>query len=223
VVRNSSKRLRSLAAGVDERHREAMERLRSRRRFLTGVGAGSAALTIGAVAGPALRLLPAGAQEGDEATDADLATFLASIELVAVDVYETAVDSGFLSGEVLAAVGRFRDHHDDYATALDEVADATPEVNRGYLDSLATPIEEAIDETSMLNLLLALEQTLVATYVSIQGEAGTELAAVGATIAPVEGQQIVVIGHALDLEPGDYLPALDTVSGALDPAAFPPE
>jgi hypothetical protein len=223
VVRNSSKRLRSLAAGVDERHREAMDRLRSRRRFLAGVGAGSAALTIGTVAGPALRLLPAGAQEDEEVTDADLATFLASIELVAVDVYDTAVDSGFLSGEVLAAVERFGDHHDEYAAALDQVAGSTPAVNAGYLEDLATPIEEAIDETSMLNLLLALEQTLVATYLSLQGEAGTELAAVSATIAPVEGQQIVVIGHALDLEPGDYLPALDTVSGALVPAAYPPE
>lgn len=233
-MRNSPNRLRSLAARVDDRHREAMrlvrERvqlaraadLRSRRRFLTGVGVGTASLALAPPTISALRFLPAGAQE-DGLTDEDLATFLASVELVAVEVYRGAVEAGVLSGALLADAGRFEEHHQEYADSYSDAAGSTPEANSGLMADYETLLSEAVDETSMLNVLLTLEDTLAATHVAIQAEAGAELAAVIATIAPVEGQHAVVLGHALELEPPEYLPALQTVSGSIDPAAYPPE
>jgi hypothetical protein len=233
----SSKRLRALAAGVDAQHERLADLrrtrataaresgLRSRRRFLGELGVGGAAVAAGSSLLPALRLLPAGAQEGEEATDEDLATFMASAELVAVEVYAQAADSGQLEGEALAFAERFGDHHQDYADALGEAAGASPDVNQNLLDTVyATPIEDAVDQLSWLNLLLTVENDLAATYVSLLGEVDAELAGLMATILPVEGQQAVVIGHATgELEPNEYLPALQTQTGALDPAAFPTE
>jgi len=234
-VRISSKRLRSLAAGVDDQHREAMvdfrDRIgevhvptgRSRRRFLTDLGLGSATIALGPTLVPALRLLPAGAQE-EGLTDDDITTFSASVEKAAVVAYDAVIESGLLSGgEVLSTASLFRDHHEEHGQAFESLSSSDPEANQGVLDVFAPMIEAASDQAAALTVALALEEGAAATYLFALGILGPAAAAATATILPVEGQHAVVLGYALDLEPGEYLPALQTVGGALDPAAFPPE
>lgn len=236
-MRISSKRLRALAADVDAQHqrlaglrrqRVAEARaadLRTRRRFLGEIGVGTAAVAAGTSLLPALRVLPAGAQEDEEISDEELAAFAASAELVAVEIYGLAVEADVLSGSSLSLAGRFSDHHQEYADALGDAAGVTPAVNSNLEEGLyAQPIENAVDELSWLNVLLLVEENLAATYTSLLGEVGPEMAALFATILPVEGQQAAVIGHATgDLEPNEYLPALQTQTGALDPASYPAE
>jgi hypothetical protein len=236
VVKISSNRLRALASDVGAQHgrltgmrqqRAAIAGeadLRTRRRFLGQLGVGGAAVAAGSSLLPALRLLPAGAQEEAEVTDEDLAAFMASAERTAVEVYAQAVSAGQLTGEALAAAGRFSDHHEEYAETMGDVAGATEEANPGLLGYYAQPIEDAVDELSWLNVLLSVEEELAATYTELLGEVGAELAGVMATILPVEGQQAVVIGHATgELEPNEYLPALQTRTGAFNPASYPTE
>lgn len=233
-MRISSNRLRALVAEIGDQHRRSADLrhqradeahragLRSRRRFLAGAGVGSAALAVGGAVGP-FRVL-AGAQEGDEPSDEDRATFLASVELVAVDVYQQAVDSGLLSTPLISVADRFRDHHQEYADSYAEAAGSTPEPNSGVADLWATSLEEAVDELSMLNVLVTVEETLAATALEALAESDAELGGLISTILPIEGQQAAVMGNATgDLEPNEFLSALQTTSGALDPASYPTE
>lgn len=200
--------------------------LRGRRRFLAQVGIGGAVLGAGSTLLPAVGLLPSAAQEGEEVTDDDLAAFMASAELAAVEVYAKAVEAGELTGGALAAAGRFSDHHQQHADALDAEAGTSSEANAGIVDSLwGTPVENAVDELSWLNVLLGVEQDLAATYTTLLREVeGAELAGIMASILAVEGQQAVVLGHATDeLEPNQYLPAFQLRTGAINPAAYPTE
>jgi hypothetical protein len=233
VVKISTKRLRSLAVGVDEQHREAMvdfrDRMgeihrpgsRSRRRFLAEVGVGSATIALGSTLVPAFRLLPAGAQE-EETSDEDLAVFAASVELAAVAAYQAALDTDLLSAPVASVAQLFQTHHEEHAQAFESLGGSTPEANQGVLDVFGPQIEEASDEAGVLTVALAIEEGAAATYEFALGVLGPEAAAATSTILPVEGQHAVVLGAALELQPADYLPGLQTQSGALDPAAFPP-
>lgn len=228
----SPKRLRSLAASVDDQHREAMADFRgqvgeihrpgsrSRRRFLGELGLASTTIALGSSLVPALRLLPAGAQE-EELTDEDIAVFAASVELAAVQVYQEAIDSDLLSASVLSVATLFQSHHEEHAQAFEGLGGGTPEANQGVLDVFDPMLAEASDEAAVLTVALALEEGAAATYEFALGVLDQEAAAATATILPVEGQHAVVIGAALELEPPEFLPALQTQAGALDPAVYP--
>lgn len=187
----------------------------TRRRFLAGVGAGGAA-----VAG--LALLPRLAQAGEELTETDLAAFLASAELAAVDVFDAAVDSGMLSGPNLATAGRIRDQHQAHADALAPFSDGSPSANQTLVDELGPQAEDATDELTLLGLLVSLEDSLVSTHLTAVDEVSdVELAATISQVLPVDSQHAVVLGIAGELSPAEVLPALETKGEALDPALYP--
>ncbi|HET7722923.1 MAG TPA: twin-arginine translocation signal domain-containing protein, partial [Acidimicrobiales bacterium] len=101
----SERELRRLVADSDEAHRAAMdtftddnrglifETRSSRRKFLAGLGLGSAAVVIGSAALPVGRMVPR-AWSQTAPSDGDIATFAASVEYAAVAAYPAAAKSG---------------------------------------------------------------------------------------------------------------------------------
>lgn len=234
-MRIGTRLLRQMADDVDQQHHQAMQDVRdvigevhapsgrSRRRFVRDLGIGSAAVTLGSVLVPASRLMPRAFAQG-ELTDADVAAFAQSVELAAVAAYEAAAGRDLLDAATVEVATMFAGHHQDHADAFAAVAaDAAPgEANQAVLDVFGPMIEQAPDAASLLQIAYDLEEGAASTYVFALGvlEDPTNAAAT-ATILPVEAQHAVVLGQALELDPGDYLPPFETDASALDPADFP--
>lgn len=229
--------LRQLAADVDDQHRDAMaqihERLAeghdgdgpaSRRRFLRNAGLGGLALTVGSTLLPASRLLPAAWAESGQITEAQLAGFLQSVELAAVEIYGDVVSSGQLDGDQVDALEVFRGHHQDHADALGEVAsdDAVTDPNPGLLEALQSALADATDQESVLHFTQHLEENLAATQFYALGIfEDRDAALVSARILPIEGQHAVALGPDLDQTIDQYVPTFQAEDGAYTPAEYP--
>src|SRR5258705_9222537 len=140
-----------MVADSDDQHRAAMatfaednqelifETGPSRRRFLAGLGLGSAALVVGSAMMPMGKLVPA-AWSQTTPSDGDIATFAASVEFAAVAAYTAAAKSGLVKTKaVLYAATAFAGQHQQHGDAF-KAAGTTPNaVAKKRVPDLATP------------------------------------------------------------------------------------
>jgi hypothetical protein len=236
-VEITERELRRLVADVDDQHRAAMatfsednralifETTPSRRRFLAGVGLGSAALVVGSAVMPMGRLVPR-AWSQISPSEADLASFAASVEYAAVAAYQAAAKSGKVKTKaVLDAATAFAGQHQQHGDAF-KAAGTKPNVaaNKGVLDMVTPQLTAAKTENDVVALAYGLENAAAATYIFALGVLSSETAynAV-ASVMPVEAQHAVVLGLVLGkpLDDKSFVPSFETKDGALDPAKFP--
>lgn len=233
----SERELRRMVADVDDQHREAMDTFvednralifesgPSRRRFLAGLGLGSAALVVGSAVVPMGRLVPA-AWSQTAPGDGDIATFAASVEYAAVAAYKAAAESGKVKTKaILEAATKFAGHHQQHGDAF-KAAGTNPDVaaNQAVLDMVTPQLTAAKTENEVVALAYGLENAAAATYIFALGVLTTEKAynAV-ASVMPVEAQHAVALGFVLgkSLDDKAFMPSFETQDGALDPAEFP--
>ncbi len=233
----SERELRRMVADIDDQHRSAMdtftednrglifETAPSRRKFLAGVGAGSAALVIGSAVLPVNRFLPRAWSQAAP-SDGDIATFAASVEYAAVAAYQAAAKSGKIKNKaVLDAATAFAGQHQQHGDAF-KAAGTNPNVaaNKGVLDMVSGQLTATKTENDVVALAYGLENTAAATYIFALGVLTNEAAynAV-ASVMPVEAQHAVALGLVLGkpLDEKGFLPSFETQDGKLDPAKFP--
>jgi Ferritin-like domain len=236
-VEISEHELRRMVADIDEQHRAAMDSFvddnkalifetgPSRRKFLAGLGAGSAALVIGSAVLPVGRFMPR-AWSQSTPSDADIATFAASVEYAAVAAYQAAAKSGKVkTPAVLQAATTFAGQHQQHGDAF-KAAGNNPNVmaNKGVLDLVTPQLTAAKTENDVVALAYGLENTAAATYIFALGVLNTEKAydAV-ASVMPVEAQHAIALGFVLGkpLDDKSFMPSFEPVDGHLDPAKFP--
>lgn len=233
----SERELRRMVADVDGQHREAMDTFvednrglifetgASRRKFLAGLGLGSAALVVGSAVVPMRKLVPA-AWSQSAPSDGDIATFAASVEYAAVAAYTAAAKSGLVKTKAIAdAATLFAGHHQQHGDAF-KAAGSNPNIaaNKAVLDMVTPQLTAAKTENDVVALAYGLENAAAATYIFALGVLTTEKAynAV-ASVMPVEAQHAVALGFVLgkSLDDKAFMPSFETKDGALDPAKFP--
>jgi hypothetical protein len=236
-VEISEKELRRMVADSDEQHRAAMdtftednrglifETRASRRKFLAGLGLGSAAVVIGSAALPVGKMVPR-AWSQTTPSDGDIATFAASVEYAAVAAYQAAAKSGLIKNKaILDAATAFAGQHQQHGDAF-KAAGTNPNVmaNKGVLDSVTPQLTAAKTENDVVALAYGLENAAAATYVFALGVLNNDKAynAV-ASVLPVEAQHAIALGFVLGkpLDDKTFLPSFESATGALDPAKFP--
>lgn len=143
--------------------------------------------------------------------DTDLLRTATSLEILAVDTYQTAIDSGLIgTADILDAFVLFRDQHDDHRGALQQATEdyagtgtAYESTNRFLQDTVVGPALEALtDEESVLDLALRLETLAAESYVWAAGELSTTTlrqAIMG--IGGVEARHQAVLRSFLDEDP----------------------
>lgn len=204
----------------------------TRRRFLTGVAAGGAALAVASPLLPGPDLVPvAGAQEGGEepelTADEMLVAQLASLALAAADGYGNATDPATspLTEPVLEVVRVFGSHYNEQAAALNELLEAVVENPNGVLQAeLVQAISGADDQAALLGLLRQLEDSMAATYFAALGALEDQNdAKTVATLLPVAGQHAVVLGRLAGAPLAELVPAEQTADGAYSETEYPTE
>lgn len=234
----SERALRQLTNDVDDQHRDGMVTMASdlrelhaetrafrtassRRELFKKAGVGAGALTIGSVVLPFSSILPVAAQE---LTDADIAAFAESVELAAVEAYKAAAGSGKLAQPIVEAGTLFAGHHAEHAQAFGGAAGdkATGKPNAKLLSAVGGQLQNAKDQTAILNIAYDLENAAASTYLfglgALKSEGALKLAA---SILPVESQHAVVIGQVLGKPATEFVPSFENQDKALDPAKFP--
>ena len=217
--------LRRMARDVDERHHQAMATFQDevreghralvatgRRRFLTRIGLGGAAVATAGMFAPSAILPFATAQSF---TDEDLAAFAQSVELAAVAAYEMAAAA--LSPATKPVGQLFATHHQQHADAFGAVAGskAVDAPNQALVTALTPALQAVKDEKSALELAFGLENQAAATYAfGLTAAAGSDAIAGMATILPIEAEHAAILGVAL----GRSVPEI-FVNGAFESAA----
>ena len=233
----SERELRRRVADSDDQHRAAMdtftednrglifETRSSRRKFLAGLGLGSAAVVIGSAALPMGRMVPR-AWAQTTPSDGDIATFAASVEYAAVAAYQAAAKSGLVKTKaILDAATAFAGQHQQHGDAF-KAAGTKPDVaaNKAVLDTITPQLTAAKTENDVVALAYGLENAAAATYIFALGVLNAEAAynAV-ASVMPVEAQHAIALGFVLGkpLDDKSFMPSFETANGALDPAKFP--
>jgi hypothetical protein len=114
--------------------------------------------------------------EEDPSMDLALARTAASLEKLAVDVYQTAIDSGLVTTAAIAdAAVLFQSHHQEHLDALNGAisgagGEEVTEMNQAVFDALVAPALEALaDEPGVVQLAYDLEAAAAQTYVFAGG------------------------------------------------------
>jgi hypothetical protein len=236
-VEISEKELRSMVADIDDQHRAAMSTFTednralifetgpSRRKFLAGLGLGSAALVVGSAIMPMGKLVPKAWAEG-ALSDGDIATFAASVEFAAVAAYQAAAKSGLIKTKaILDAATAFAGQHQQHGEAF-KAAGTNPNIaaNKAVLDMVTPQLKAAKTENDVVALAYGLENGAAATYIFALGALTNDKAynAV-ASVMPVEAQHAIALGFVLGkpLDDKTFMPSFETQDAALNPAKFP--
>ena len=197
-----------------------------RRRFLTRAALGGALVSAGAVASPLGGLLgAAGAQEADPQPlntedlilDSDFAELAAPLELAAVVIYQTALSGDALDEEWTKHARLFQSHHQEVADLLASLV--SPDAPAPVADAdLVSQGESALggDQTSVLQALSDIENTLSATHLSAIGALKDSVTAktVGQVLL-TEAQQATFLGLGAGVAVAELTPAVATTDDAL--------
>jgi rubrerythrin len=154
---------------------------------------------------------------GSPTTDRVLLQTAQSIELLAIDTYQKAIDSGLVTDAAVADLAKlFQSQHREHADALTEAirkAGGTPVTGgNAYLAKTVVDAEVAAltDQESVLKLARDVENIAAQTYVEAAGVFTTgELRQAGMSIGETEAKHIAVLNMALGYRPVP-LPALPT-------------
>ena len=159
---------------------------------------------------------------GSRDTDETLLQTALSVELLAVDTYQKALDSDLLTTAAYVDVVKlFQSQHVDHAGALQDpikAFNATPVTapNQYLLDSIVDKeVSELTDETSVLVLARELENIAAQTYTEAGGVFTTsELRQASMSVGEIEARHITVLNGALGytLVPLSFMPTRLAVS-----------
>lgn len=156
-----------------------------------------------------------GGGEADPDMDLALARTAASLERLAVDVYQTAIDSGLVTTAAIGeAAGLFQSHHQDHLDALNGAisgagGEEVDEANQAVFDALVQPALDALsDEAGVVTLALDLELAAAQTYVFAGGVLSVPaLRSTIMTIGGIEARHAAVLQVAAQgLSPLDVFP-----------------
>ncbi|CAB4628513.1 unannotated protein [freshwater metagenome] len=198
----------------------------SRRGFMRTVGLGAAAVGAIAVTGAALTDV-VGAATPDasiSATDAELLTFLSSLEFAAEKSLYSAAEVAYLAAPTAQRLRQFARLHHDQAVALKAILAATAVVpiNSTLQAQIDGNVAAAPNEAALLAVVQTLEENLSSTMLSALGQAQSwHVAEQIATVCPVNGQQAAAIGFDAGQPTSQWLPAFASTTGAFTQAAFP--
>lgn len=208
----------------------------SRRGFLKIGGATVLGAAVLAACSSDGELVESGVPEGATTTadtsetefDTNLLRTATSLEILAVDTYQTAIDSGLIGqAAILEAFTLFRDQHDDHRAALQQATEdyagagtAYEETNQFLQDTVVGPALEALtDEDSVISLALRLETLAAESYVWSAGRLSTTTlrqAIMG--IGGVEGRHQAVLRGFLEEE--QVPDAFENTDEAIDEDAY---
>ncbi len=163
---------------------------------------------------------PASGEDGGEDggggnMDIVLANTAISLEILAVDTYQAAIDSGLVTtAAVGTAAGLFQDHHAQHRDALQATVmqagaepfnEANPVVKSALIDpALANP---DLDEAAIISLAYDLEVAAAQTYVFAAGALSTpELRSTIMTIGGVESRHATILGQVAMFETSKVFP-----------------
>jgi hypothetical protein len=158
---------------------------------------------------------------GDGAqSDIKILRTASSLEVLAVDVYQKAIDSGLVK---TAAVGdaaklfqaQHKEHSELFQGATKKLGgEAFDKPNPVVLQSLQGPIGALKDEMGVLQLALMLEQAAAATYQSTVGAfKDLSLNQAAMSVGGVEARHVAVLSSVLKLAPAPK--AFQTKDGAV--------
>ncbi len=176
---------------------------------------------------PALVSAPSTLAPGSSLRSAEvvqLAVFAESVELAAVAAYQLALDSGLLSDQVAEVAALFQGHHRQHAQLMHGYVgpQAVTLPNQTLLLAVTPQLEAATSEPEVLEVAYGIEEGAAATYLFALGIPLDPLvAAKVAAILPVESQHAVVLGQVIGKPESDFIPPLQTLDGAFDPAQYP--
>lgn len=213
----------------------------SRRSFLRRasgllVGAAAAGTATVAVAGRAVAQESTTTMaEGDATTtttapaslsaeEIELASFLQSVELAAVEAYGLVAAMSFVPDEVRGVVLAFQQHHRDHAQAIAGQAGkaALGLPNATLLEAVGPTLEAASDLAAVAELAASLEISAAATYLAALGEIRTaDPIDLIASILPIEMRHAVVWQEAAGVAVVAGLPAFLDAEAALTLADYP--
>jgi rubrerythrin len=208
----TTRHFRSLAADVDELHRQGMK-------------------TFADETAEVHRSLYRARRSASGLDDQTIAGYAQSVELAAVAAYTAAAP--VLSAGTLPVAQLFMTHHQQHADAFGAVAGpkAVTAPNKTLIDAVTPALQAIKDEMGALEFAFMLENQAAYTYAAaltlLQDAA---YAAATATILPIEAQHAVVLGLALGKSVTDVFPTgafesaslgdgTDPLKG-LDPAVF---
>lgn len=142
-----------------------------------------------------------GAMEEDPSMDLALARTAASLEKLAVDVYQTAIDSGLVTTTAIAeAAVLFQSHHQEHLDALNGAisgagGEEVTEMNQAVFDALVAPALEGLaDEAGVVQLAYDLEAAAAQTYVFAGGALSVPaLRSTVMTIGGIEARHAAVL------------------------------
>ncbi len=208
----TTRHFRSLAADVDELHRQGMK-------------------TFADETAEVHRSLYRSRRSAAGLDDQTIAGYAQSVELAAVAAYAAAAP--VLSAATLPVAELFMKHHQQHADAFGAVAGskAVTEANKTLIAAVTPALQAIKDEMGALEFAFVLEGQAAYTYAAaltlLQDPA---YAAATATILPIEAQHAVVLGLALGKDVTAVFPTgafesaslgdgTDPLKG-LDPAVF---
>ena len=166
------------------------------------------------------------AQEQQEPGPEDVAAFLESVELAAVEIYAAAGATRKLTAPALVQAGNsYGGHHREHAVAIARFAGpkATGRANANLARVMRDKIGNAPDEKAVARILFDLESGLAGAYIEALTTLGDPDAATAAAAAlPVESQHAVIFGTAAGLDLKEtVLPAYETQERGLSTEQFP--
>lgn len=148
------------------------------------------------------------AEGGGADSDIKILRTASSLEVLAVDVYQKAIDSGLVK---TAAVGdaaklfqaQHKEHSELFQGATKKLGgEAFDKPNPVVLQSLQGPIGALKDEMGVLQLALMLEQAAAATYQSTVGAfKDRSLNQAAMSVGGVEARHVAVLSSVLKLAP----------------------
>jgi hypothetical protein len=147
--------------------------------------------------------------------DLALARTAASLEKLAVDTYQTGIDSGLVTTMAIAdAATLFQSHHQDHLDALNAVisdagGDEVTEPNDAVFKALVQPaVTAAKAEQDIVKIAVDLENAAAQTYVFAGGQLGTPtLRSTIMTIGGIEARHAAILQIAAQgAAPADVFP-----------------
>lgn len=148
-----------------------------------------------------------GAKEGSE-NDIKILRTASSLEVLAADVYSTAMETGLVkTGAVIDAVKLFQSHHKEHADLFEGATKKLggkpmEDPNPVLLQSLSEPIKALKDEKGVIELALMLEQAAAATYQSSAGQfKDRTLNTAAMSVGGVEARHVAVLLSVLQRPP----------------------
>jgi Ferritin-like domain len=151
----------------------------------------------------------------ESSMDLPLARTAASLEKLAVDTYQTGIDSGLVTTMAIAdAATLFQSHHQDHLDALNAVitdagGEAVTEPNEAVFKALIEPaVKAAKAEADIAKIAFDLESAAAQTYVFAGGQLSTPvLRSTIMTIGGIEARHAAVLQvAALGAAPADVFP-----------------